>query len=122
MAQLRMTPGSDALQAWYEKYKWNTWRPVVGIQEGSPGIPANKTWVPYGSPTSNNDREQYNPPFPAYPSCVSLCFFHPLCVVMCVHPSCVFTPRCRFVSPLLFVATHEIAALHVGDLPPWHLA
>ena len=69
------------IQAWYEKYKHNFWRPVVGIREsdagwGPTGIgDSNATtigdsyWKPLGAPRTNRTgAPSFTPGFPAYPS------------------------------------------------------
>lgn len=66
--------------AWEQKYKWDVWRPVVGIREhdvsmGPQGTPTNNInnqcdplWLPLGAPRSNTLRKNVTPNFPAYPS------------------------------------------------------
>jgi membrane-associated phospholipid phosphatase len=83
--------------AWADKYKFDLWRPVVGIREhddsmGPAGDPGNNisndcdpTWLPLGAPSTNSLEGQtqhaypcqqtrrevvknFTPPFPAYPS------------------------------------------------------
>jgi hypothetical protein len=68
--------------AWREKYRYDIWRPVVGIREhdeslgpaGSDATPAfsadcDPFWLPLGAPRSNEPgRKNFTPPFPAYPS------------------------------------------------------
>jgi membrane-associated phospholipid phosphatase len=78
------------IAAWYWKYVYNFWRPVVGIREADPGWgPAkigdgnthrrekgNPFWTPLGAPATNVDTskgflpktENFSPSFPAYPS------------------------------------------------------
>jgi hypothetical protein len=69
-----------AIEAWYWKYQYNLWRPVIGIREACPangpsGIPGgigndcDPFWLPLGAPRSNQVEEpDFTPPFPAYPS------------------------------------------------------
>lgn len=77
-----------AIDAWYHKYYYNVWRPVVGIREASlstgPGAIAgpkssatagndigDPAWAPLGLPTTNEPERRAlsrTPPFPAYPS------------------------------------------------------
>ena len=77
-----------AIDAWYHKYYYNIWRPVVGIREASlstgPGAIAgpkatatagadigDPAWAPLGLPTTNEPERRAlsrTPPFPAYPS------------------------------------------------------
>ncbi|MDF2967105.1 MAG: hypothetical protein K0Q93_883, partial [Nocardioidaceae bacterium] len=69
------------IEAWYWKYYYNLWRPVIGIREASPndgpsGVAGvNSTpdcdpfWLPLGAPNSNQTtKPDFTPPFPAYPS------------------------------------------------------
>ena len=77
--------GDAGILAWQEKYKWDLWRPVVGIREHDPSmgpsapVPGSSLddhcdpeWRPLGAPASNlpvNSTERdFTPPFPAYPS------------------------------------------------------
>jgi vanadium chloroperoxidase len=65
--------------AWREKYRYNFWRPVVGIREHDLSIggtqPSNNInndcdpfWLPLGAPKSNDLNKNFTPDFPAYPS------------------------------------------------------
>jgi membrane-associated phospholipid phosphatase len=73
--------------AWDDKYRWNLWRPVLGIREhdvsmGPSAIPSHNIeddcdpqWLPLGAPQSNGvprpdgtPAKNFTPPFPAYPS------------------------------------------------------
>lgn len=67
--------------AWEQKYKWDVWRPVIGVREHdasmgpvSPAPTANISddcdplWLPMGAPASNSLGANGTPPFPAYPS------------------------------------------------------
>ena len=77
------------IAAWYWKYQYDLWRPVVAIREADAGfgptgrgdgntlrIPGNPFWRPLGAPRSNpiGPRiagalgENFTPNFPAYPS------------------------------------------------------
>ena len=69
------------IQAWYEKYVYNIWRPVVGIRESDAGwgptgagdgnnaTAGDPFWVPLGAPKTNQPGKiGFTPPFPAYPS------------------------------------------------------
>ena len=72
--------GDAGILAWEQKYKWDLWRPVVGIREGDPSMgpspaPAagfdgdcDPDWRPLGAPASNGSGSDFTPPFPAYPS------------------------------------------------------
>jgi hypothetical protein len=77
------------IAAWYWKYEYDFWRPVVGIREAEPGFgPTGKGdgnnlrgksgdpfWLPLGAPRSNpapamfgGSGSNFTPNFPAYPS------------------------------------------------------
>jgi vanadium chloroperoxidase len=70
------------IASWFYKYKYQLWRPVLGIREyddsfwagGEPvshGLHprCDPWWVPLGSPRTNEPgRRSFTPPFPAYPS------------------------------------------------------
>lgn len=69
------------IQAWYEKYKHNLWRPVLGIREadagwgptgkgdGKVGTHGDPYWQPLGAPRTNSSgATSFTPNFPAYPS------------------------------------------------------
>jgi len=80
-AQANVAMADAGVEAWYWKYYYNLWRPVIGIREasandGPSGVAgANTTpdcdpfWLPHGAPNSNQtSRPDFTPPFPAYPS------------------------------------------------------
>jgi hypothetical protein len=73
--------------AWEQKYRYDLWRPVVGIREHDPSMgPAaaeaantlpdvgDAGWLPLGAPSTNSDgvrrafKKNGTPHFPAYPS------------------------------------------------------
>jgi hypothetical protein len=71
------------IQAWYEKYKHNLWRPVVGIREADRGFgPTGRGdgkfggkphgdpfWQPLGAQRTNSaGSPPFTPNFPSYPS------------------------------------------------------
>ena len=76
--------GDAGILAWDQKYIHEFWRPVVGIREHdkSFGPAATETnddissnadpfWLPLGAPNTNaidNDKKNFTPNFPAYPS------------------------------------------------------
>jgi Vanadium chloroperoxidase N-terminal domain/PAP2 superfamily len=84
LAMVNVAMADAGIQAWYEKYKYNIWRPVVGVREadagwgptglgdGSSGVNAttgDPYWVPLGAPATNQPQKGAGtPPFPAYPS------------------------------------------------------
>jgi Vanadium chloroperoxidase N-terminal domain/PAP2 superfamily len=80
-AMLNVAMADAGIQAWYEKYTYNVWRPVVGIREADPGwgptglgdgnaaTLGDPYWVPLGAPPTNQPaRVPFTPNFPAYPS------------------------------------------------------
>lgn len=80
-ALVNVAMADAGIQAWYEKYKHNFWRPVVGIREadatwgptglgdGKPGTKGDPYWQPLGAPRTNSSGPpSFTPPFPAYPS------------------------------------------------------
>lgn len=76
------------IAAWYWKYEYDFWRPVVGIREadadwgptgkgdGNSSTTGNPFWLPLGAPKSNpfpapifgGSGSNFTPNFPAYPS------------------------------------------------------
>lgn len=73
--------GDAGILAWDQKYRYDFWRPVLGLRE----IPASMgpiaphpgdriaddgdpNWLPLGAPASNSSDRNFTPPFPAYPS------------------------------------------------------
>lgn len=73
--------GDAGILAWDDKYRYDYWRPVVGIREhgnalgpdaaaGNPISPdADPGWLPLGAPRTNETgSKNFTPPFPAYPS------------------------------------------------------
>ncbi len=80
-AMVNVAMADAGIQAWHEKYKWNLWRPVVGIREANSGwgptglgdthsgTTGDAFWQPLGAPRSNSDGAvSFTPNFPAYPS------------------------------------------------------
>ena len=68
----------SGIQAWYWKYHYDLWRPVIGIREADACIGPGATvggavmnavpdWAPLGAPDTNF-KDRFTPPFPAYPS------------------------------------------------------
>ena len=74
--------GDAGILAWADKYKYDFWRPVLGIREHdasmgpmppTPGsdlhADCDPEWRPLGAPASNvKNGVDFTPPFPAYPS------------------------------------------------------
>jgi hypothetical protein len=86
-ALVNVAMADAGILAWAEKYRYDLWRPVVGIREhdesmGPTGEGNNNIdnqsqpdWLPLGAPLTNSrasdDRvplKNFTPPFPAYPS------------------------------------------------------
>lgn len=80
-AMVNVAMADAGIQAWYEKYFYNVWRPVVGIREADAGwgptgdgdgnaqTVGDPYWLPFGAPRTNQPgRGSFTPPFPAYPS------------------------------------------------------
>jgi hypothetical protein len=83
-AMVNVAMADAGIQTWYEKYKYNLWRPVLGIREADAGwgpsgdgdgnhaTTGDPYWKPLGSPRTNQqDPSQpsaFTPNFPAYPS------------------------------------------------------
>jgi hypothetical protein len=88
LAMVNAGMADAGIDAWYHKYAYNLWRPVLGIREASastgPGAAAgpkssqtagadigDPAWAPLGLPTTNEPERRAlsrTPPFPAYPS------------------------------------------------------
>ncbi|MFW7381543.1 MAG: chloroperoxidase [Oligoflexus sp.] len=71
-ALVNMAMADAAIQSWSDKYRYNFWRPVIGIRHGhvadvsqSEGDP---NWTPLGAPASNTRQPNFTPPFPTYTS------------------------------------------------------
>lgn len=73
--------GDAGILAWEQKYKYDLWRPVIGLREHdasmgpvAPQPTANinddcdPLWLPLGAPATNSTEPNFTPPFPAYPS------------------------------------------------------
>lgn len=76
--------GDSGILAWFYKYHYDLWRPIVGIREfdasngpaatvGTAAVSADcdPFWRPLGAPKTNSIDERvrsFTPPFPAYPS------------------------------------------------------
>lgn len=80
-ALANMAMADAGIQAWYEKYRHNLWRPVVGIREADAGwgptgqgdgqaaTAGDPYWEPLGAPRTNSSGQaSFTPNFPAYPS------------------------------------------------------
>ena len=73
--------GDAGILAWDDKYRYDLWRPVVGIREHDPSMgptgsagtvldsDCDPGWLPLGAPKTNEaGKKNFTPPFPAYPS------------------------------------------------------
>lgn len=80
-ALVNVAMAEAGIDAWYWKYTYDLWRPVVGIREhgdslgpaGTPGpdvgADSDPFWKPLGAPRTNEvGAHAFTPPFPAYPS------------------------------------------------------
>lgn len=81
---INVAMGDAGIQAWFYKYLYDLWRPVVGIRESDPSMGPSATkgaimldsscdpfWRPLGAPKTNVIDERvrtFTPPFPSYPS------------------------------------------------------
>jgi PAP2 superfamily len=87
LTAINVAMADAGIAAWYWKYEYDFWRPVLGIREADSGFGptgngdgnANTTgdpfWLPLGAPNSNPPAPVFGakgsnitPPFPAYPS------------------------------------------------------
>ncbi len=80
-ALVNVAMADAGILAWADKYKYDVWRPVLGIREhdtsmGPDGTGKNNIsnrcdtgWLPLGAPKTNEPgKKNFTPPFPAYPS------------------------------------------------------
>jgi vanadium chloroperoxidase len=81
-ALINVAMADAGIASWFYKYKYQLWRPVLGIRAyddsfwfGGSAVShglhprCDPWWVPYGSPRTNEPgRRSFTPPFPAYPS------------------------------------------------------
>ncbi len=86
-ALLNVAIADAGILAWDDKYRWNVWRPVLGVREhdvsmGPTGVASNDidndgdpSWLPLGAPKTNGKpgpngapAKNFTPQFPAYPS------------------------------------------------------
>lgn len=82
LALINVAMADAGISAWYHKYVYQFWRPVIGIREyddsfwqGGMAVShglhrrCDPWWVPLGAPRTNEPgRRSFTPPFPAYPS------------------------------------------------------
>ncbi len=79
-AMVNVAMGDAGILAWQEKYKYNYWRPVIAIREHDKSMgetvmsnnnisnDCDPMWLPLGAPKTNERKNDFTPPFPAYPS------------------------------------------------------
>lgn len=80
-ALINMAMADAGIQCWLSKYRYELWRPVVGIREADPGwgptglgdgnsgTEGDPYWLPLGAPRTNQPgAKNFTPNFPAYPS------------------------------------------------------
>jgi PAP2 superfamily len=80
-AMINVAMADAGIQAWDEKYRYNVWRPVVGVREadagwgptglgdGNAATAGDPYWIPLGAPPTNQpSKTPASPNFPAYPS------------------------------------------------------
>lgn len=79
-ALVNVAMADAGILAWDDKYRYDVWRPVVGIREHDESMgPAagsgnnidddcDPQWLPLGAPQSNSLAKNFTPPFPSYPS------------------------------------------------------
>lgn len=88
LTAINVAMADAGIAAWYWKYEYDFWRPVVGIREadadwgptgkgdGNSSTTGNPFWLPLGAPKSNpfpapifgGSGSNFTPNFPAYPS------------------------------------------------------
>ena len=82
LALINVAMADAGIAAWYYKYVYQFWRPILGIREyddsfwnGGDAVShglhprCDPWWVPLGAPRTNEPgRRSFTPPFPAYPS------------------------------------------------------
>lgn len=82
LALVNVAMADAGIAAWYYKYVYQLWRPVIGVREyddsfwvGGNAVShglhprCDPWWTPLGAPRTNEPgRDSFSPPFPAYPS------------------------------------------------------
>ncbi len=80
LTAINVAMADAGIAAWYWKYQYDLWRPVVGIREAklgwgpqgkgdeNPATTEDPFWLPLGAPNSNSTKPNGTPNFPAYPS------------------------------------------------------
>lgn len=71
-ALINFSMADAAICCWQNKYDYEVWRPVTGIQQGefdgNPNTIGDPNWLPLGAPNNNGGGTNFTPPFPAYAS------------------------------------------------------
>jgi Vanadium chloroperoxidase N-terminal domain/PAP2 superfamily len=79
-ALVNVAMADAGILAWDDKYRWDLWRPVLGVREHDPSMGpsgvadddlddnCDPLWLPLGAPLTNQIGKNFTPPFPAYPS------------------------------------------------------
>jgi hypothetical protein len=80
LTAINVAMADAGIAAWYWKYRYDVWRPVLGVREAdagwgpqgkgdnNPGTAGDPFWLPLGAPNSNSTSPNGTPGFPAYPS------------------------------------------------------
>jgi len=84
LTAINVAMADAGIASWYWKYRYDVWRPVVGIREadenwgftgkgdGNTATKGDPFWLPLGAPNSNPEPgkllKNFTPGFPAYPS------------------------------------------------------
>jgi hypothetical protein len=80
LALVNVAMADAGIAIWESKYRYQVWRPVIGIREADEGTGlsgagdgnlatlGDPTFSPLGAPASNLSAPNFTPPFPAYPS------------------------------------------------------
>ena len=81
-ARVNVAMADAGVFAWREKYRYELWRPALGVREFDPSCGPNPNkpagsglspnadpfWLPLGSPATNTASPSFTPNFPSYPS------------------------------------------------------
>ncbi len=71
-ALVNLTMADAAIAAWYSKYTYQFWRPIMGIRnaatDGNPETTPDPLWEPLGAQADNGSGTNFTPPFPSYTS------------------------------------------------------
>jgi len=80
LALVNIAMAEAGIDCWHYKYKYDLWRPVIGIRERGDGLgpgpdksttvdgAADPFWEPLGAPSTNVQKRSFTPNFPSYPS------------------------------------------------------